>query len=58
MCLSVFIHVVICTTHMLNACEGKRGASDPLELKSQTVVSQHVGAWNSDRVLNKSSKCF
>lgn len=58
LCIEVFcLRSCLCTIYMPDACGGQQRASDLLELKSQTVESCHVGAWNQTCVLWKSSQC-
>ena len=43
---------------VLDACEGQKRASDPLEPELQVIVSHHVNAGDGTGVLCKSSQCF
>lgn len=49
---------VVCPCACVNACRGQRRALDPLDLKSQVVVSGCVGAGKKNSGLLEEQQCL
>lgn len=57
MCMSVCLHVCMCSVCGHDIHGGQKGVSDPLELEIKTLVGCHMGAGNRPWVLCRSSQC-
>lgn len=41
-------HICLCTTCVSGACRGQKRKSESLEVELKTLVSCHMGVWESD----------